>query len=125
MSANHPHHHIFSRSVSAAVGHDVGGGSGSGSGDRLFRKSNTPVTARRTTLDRGGGGVPGTGNGIGIPTPTGFARRQSSGFSKIGGGAVPRRQSGATATATANDGLGDMRPPSSKGRKLSEVGETF
>jgi hypothetical protein len=104
-------HHAFSRSVSAAVSHDIGGGS-----NNEFKKS-TPLTARRTTLERNiGGGA----NGTGLPTPSALPRRQSSGIPMIGSGG-PRRQSG----ATAGDGLGEMRPPSSKGRKLSGVGESY
>lgn len=60
----------------------------------------TPV-ARRTTLDKGPSA---------IPLPSGLPRRQSG---------PPRRQSG------LEGGGGDMPPPASRNRKLSEVGETF
>lgn len=85
--------HTFSRSVSSAVG---GGAEGLG--------SLTPLTAKRTTLDR---------SGTGIPPPSGLPRRQSGGV---------RRLSGAT---DGGGGGGEMRPPSSRGRRLSGVGETF
>jgi NUDE protein len=91
--------HILSRSVSAVVGHDASTGAVKG----------TPLTVRRTTLDRGSGG---------IPTPSALPRRQSAGVSGIPAPGSSRRQSGAT------DGAGEMRPPSSRGRKLSGVGES-
>lgn len=62
----------------------------------------TPV-ARRTTLDKGPSA---------IPLPSVLPRRQS-------GSGPPRRQSG------VEGGGGDMLPPASRNRKLSEVGETF
>lgn len=62
----------------------------------------TPV-ARRTTLDKGLSA---------IPLPSGLPRRQSGG---------PRRQS----NVSIEGGGGDMLPPASRNRKLSEVGETF
>ncbi|TLD15327.1 nuclear distribution protein nude [Venturia nashicola] len=61
----------------------------------------TPV-ARRTTLEKGLSAIP-------LPA-SGLPRRQSG---------PPRRQSG------AEGGVGDMLPPASRNRKLSEVGETF
>ena len=99
--------HSFSRSVSA-VAH-------SSRDDHSGEDLPTPLTARRTTMDR---------NVVtGIPAPGSIARRQSGGLGK-GGGA--RRQSGAgpALDAGANSG-GEMRPPSSKGRRLSGVGETY
>jgi hypothetical protein len=98
--------HAPSRSVSHAVAGAESGLPG------------TPSTARRSTLDRNG-----LGKSIG---PPGLARRQSGGLSAIP--APGRRQSGASAAgaavAAAAD-AGDMRPPSSRGRRLSGVGETF
>ncbi|KAE9961877.1 hypothetical protein BLS_001217 [Venturia inaequalis] len=61
----------------------------------------TPV-ARRTTLDKGVSAIP-------LPA-SGLPRRQSG---------PPRRESG------LEGGGGDMLPPASRNRKLSEVGETF
>jgi hypothetical protein len=109
--------HGFSRSVSMATG--------AGADDEAWAAAagrTTPATARRTTLDRGA-------LGSGIPAP-GLAKRQSGGFaagSAFAPGSSVRRQSGATAppTDSANSSFGDMRPPSSKGRRLSGVGETF
>ncbi|KAF2663784.1 hypothetical protein BT63DRAFT_444262 [Microthyrium microscopicum] len=90
--------HAFSRSVSMAT-----------DGDSSFVDGRTtPVTARRTTMDRGG---------TSIPTP----KRPSYAMNPAG-----RRQSGAgAAPGETQEGLGEMRPPSSRGRRLSGVGETF
>lgn len=63
----------------------------------------TPL-ARRTTLDKGLSA---------IPLPSGLPRRQSGG---------PRRQSN---VGLDGGGGGDMPPPATRIRKLSEVGETF
>lgn len=90
----------------------------------------TPITARRTTLERGQ-------LGSGIPAP-GLSRRQSGGL-QAGGALAPgvsaRRQSGASSivigaassaeTGSASSTFGEMRPPNQKGRRLSGVGETF
>jgi hypothetical protein len=62
----------------------------------------TPL-ARRTTMDKGLSA---------IPLPSGLPRRQSGG---------PRRQS----NVGLEGGGGDMPPPATRIRKLSEVGETF
>ncbi|KAF2758994.1 hypothetical protein EJ05DRAFT_328580 [Pseudovirgaria hyperparasitica] len=62
----------------------------------------TPVV-RRTTLDK---------NSTGIPTPSGLPRRQSGGF-------PPARRTSAAGIE------GDMPPPASRHRKLSDLGETY
>lgn len=102
--------HAFSRSVSAVNGHTYA---------QQLKDSGedcpTPLTARRTTMDRTGILAPGT-----------IARRQSGGVGGLGTG---RRQSGqlaASSSSTVAEGEGEMRPPSSKGRlRMSGVGETF
>lgn len=92
------------------IGH---GHSQSVSGMHSFTSASTSVTsdeegslstpvARRTTLDKGLSAIP-------LPA-SGLPRRQSG---------PPRRQSG------VEGGGGDMLPPASRNRKLSEVGETF
>jgi hypothetical protein len=97
--------HAFSRSVSAVNGHNYAQQLREGGED-----CPTPLTARRTTMDR-----------TGILAPGSIARRQSGGVGGLGPG---RRQSGAASSVA--EGEGEMRPPSSKGRlRMSGVGETF
>lgn len=93
--------HAFSRSISSASAMD---------GSAIP----TPLTARRSTLDKNAAAALS-----GIPAPN-LARRQSGGL-----GVTGRRQSGASSAAGAESGAGEMRPPSSRGRRLSWVGETF
>jgi hypothetical protein len=83
-------------------------------------EAGTPTTARRSTLDRS---INGAALGSSIPAP-GLGRRQSGGLLS----AIPapgRRQSGASSNGGTAAETGDMRPPSSRGRRLSGVGETF
>jgi hypothetical protein len=99
--------HTFSRSVSA-----VNGNTYAQQREESGETCPTPLTARRTTMDRTGILAPGT-----------IARRQSGGIGGLGTG---RRQSGAGSVGDGGSGSGgEMRPPSSKGRRLSGVGETF
>jgi hypothetical protein len=103
--------HSFSRSVSAAV-HPYAGGMNTQ--QQQYEAPGTPTTARRTTLERNPVG------GSSIPTPSG--RRTSGG--------PARRQSGVSEASSDDKPNGDMRPPSTLGRRttiaerrLSGVGE--